>query len=133
MNTKMMWCSDNGKNVCCCCWLLLTLPLAWPVTSRIILNYFKMIDPFFFSVLIWSIIIIYEHNNNETFWRRKNIGHCCGPLLMASLPWVVVIDHIIFPVGGVIFCYLWIEFKYEWFDSGYIPTDFQIWRRLLGS
>ena len=41
------------------------------------------------SVLIWSIIILYEHNNNDTFWWRKNIDCNCGPSPIIPLPWPI--------------------------------------------
>ena len=47
------------------------------------------------------------------FWKNKTIGHRCGPSLMFSLSWVVVIDHIIFMTRRLFFWYLWIEVK-DW-------------------
>ena len=60
------------------------------------------------SVLIWRIIIIYEQNNYGTFWQRKNVGHSCGPSLMANLSWAEFVDHIIFMMKSGCFCYVWI-------------------------
>ena len=53
-----------------------------------------MIDTMHWDFLIWSIIIIYEQNDNETLCIRENIDHHYGPYLMVSILWVVGIDHI---------------------------------------
>ena len=76
------------------------------------------------SFLIWNLIIIYENNDNDTLWQRKNVGHIFRPSLMVSLSWVVFIDYITFTMIIVWFCYIWIEFKDWWFYSCYGPHDF---------
>ena len=46
------------------------------------------------------------------FLQGKNVGHSCGTSPMASLSWIVVIDHIIFLMRGVSFCYICIKVRY---------------------
>ena len=59
-----------------------------------------------------------------SFWKGKNVSHLCGKLLMVSLSWVVVIEHILFLTRRVSFCYICIEVKEWWFDMGYTPPDY---------
>ena len=84
------------------------------------------------SILIWSIIIIYENNGNETLRQRKNVGHHCVPLQVVSMPWVFGIDNIISPMKRGCCFNTRIKFKYWLFDSGYGPLGFNI-RRLFPS
>ena len=65
-----------------------------------------------------------DRNTVWSFRRRKSVGNRCGLSLMFSLLWVVVIEHIIFMMRRVSFCYIWIEVKYWWFDMGYSPLDY---------
>ena len=85
-----------------------------------------------FSFFIWILIIIYAHNNYETFWARWNFGHHCGPSHIVSLSWVVVIDHIIFTTRRVFLVIFGLNSR---IDDFIVVTDlliFHIWRNLLG-
>ena len=73
-------------------------------------DYYKLIYPDRHSVLI--------------FWQGKNVGHRCGTPLMATLLWVMDIDHRIFCMRRVLFCFISIEVRDWWFDMGYIPRDY---------
>ena len=97
-------------------------------------------------LLLWSIAAVYsvmtchlEAYANAIypdrkivliFWRRKNVIHHCGPSLMVTLSWVVVIYHTIF-LTRTVFGFIDIEVKYWWFDMGYRPPYIHIWRCLL--
>ena len=59
-----------------------------------------------------------------SFRQRKIVGHQCSPFLIVTIWWVVVIYHTIFLMRSVLFCYIWIEVKYWWFDMGYSPPDY---------
>ena len=98
-------------------------------------DHFKVIYPdrnIVLSILIWSIIIIYGHNDNVMFRQSKNVGHCYGPLLMVSLLWLVVIDHIIFPMRRFCVCYLFIEVKDWLFDIFNGPPDLSYMKTFIG-
>ena len=79
----------------------------------------------------YTTIILPDRHIVLRFLWRKNIGHHCGPSMMVSMSCVVVIDHIIFLMRIFSLCYIWIEIKDWWFDRGYVPHDFHIWRRIL--
>ena len=72
------------------CWLLLLVVVYAPsvLTSNLDddtkwINTGRHMD---LSIFIWIIIIIYEHNRDETFWSRKNVDCCFGPLLTPDAP-----------------------------------------------
>ena len=132
MNTKQQWdILVKGK-----CWLLLrTVADAPSVMTYHFEDVAKVVYPdihILLIILIWCIINIYENNDNKTFWQSENVGHHCGPLLVVSMLWVVVIDHIILLIRIVSFCYLWIEVKFWWFIDVRELLVFHIWRHLLG-
>ena len=79
----------------------------------------------------YTTIILPDRHIVLRFLWGKNIGHHCGPSMMVSMSCVVVIDHIIFLMRIFSLCYIWIEIKDWWFDRGYVPHDFHIWRRIL--
>ena len=82
-------------------------------------------------VFIWIIIIIYEHNGDNTLWRRKTVGRCCGLSLTVTMSWVVVMYHIIFRIRRGWFCYICIEVKYWWLNSGLVPPNFSDMKRFI--
>ena len=52
------------------------------------------------SILIWSIVIIYENNSDETLWWRENVGCKCGNSLTLPLSWPVtsgMMKKVIYP------------------------------------
>ena len=64
-------------------------------------------------------------------WWREKFGHCCGPSLMDSLLWVVVIYHRIFLTRRVSFCYIWIGVKECWFDMGYRTPNYSYMKMFI--
>ena len=66
-----------------------------------------------------------------SFWLRKTVGHCCQPLMMVNLFWLLVIDHIIFLMRRVSFCYICIEVKYWLFDRVYGPPDYSYTKKFI--
>ena len=78
------------------CWLLMLAVAYSPSVLTCNLEYnTKVITNdrhIYFRILIWSTIIIYEQNRDETFWQRKNIGSCCGTSMMLPLSWTVFLN-----------------------------------------
>ena len=113
-------------------WESLALPLSLLVTSKVDRELIYPNIHIVLSFLIWCINNIHEHSNNEMFWLRENVGYFCGLLLVVSLSWVVVIDHIIFLMKKVYFIIFWLNSNID--DLILLTTllFLHILRRLLG-
>ena len=76
-------------------------------------------------------LIFPDRHSILSLWQRKHLGHHCETPLMATLSWVMVIDHKILWMRRVLFCFISIRVKDWWFDMGYSLHDYSYMKTFI--